>query len=183
MLTTTRAPDSPSAGRSSVTHAASPGPWRPTLLSMPAPTSCTRGAGLPGQGETESDLTTTAPRSANAPYSDSSVPCPDVPEAVSTGLEKVTLPTLVASMAARRPAGAALTGRRSPAPGGDPAAPAPGADAPAHRRCPPRPPGPPPAWSGRPPCAPPTPSGCAGRRPADRRRGACSRPAAPCPGQ
>src|SRR5580692_5873538 len=145
MLTTTRAPDSPSAGRSSVTHAASPGPWRPTLLSMPAPTSCTRGAGLPGQGETESDLTTTAPRSANAPYSDSSVPCPDVPEAVSTGLEKVTLPTLVASVAARRSSEAALIGTCCRVSGGDPAAHGPGADGRACRQCRPPPPGPPPA--------------------------------------
>ena len=67
MLTTTRAPESCSAGRSSATHAASPGPCRPTLLSMPAPTSCTRGAGLPGHGSTESDLTTTAPSSPSGP--------------------------------------------------------------------------------------------------------------------
>src|ERR1700683_4662646 len=120
MLTTTRATVSLSAGRSAVTHAARPGPCRPTLLSMPAPTSCTRGAGLPGHGSTESDLTTTAPRSANAPYSDSSVPCPDVPEAVITGLERVTLPTLVASVAARRPADPALTGNSPRASGGDP---------------------------------------------------------------
>ena len=63
MLTTTRAPDARNGGRSSATQAASPGPCSPTLLSMPAPTSCTRGAGLPGHGSTDSDLTTTAPRS------------------------------------------------------------------------------------------------------------------------
>src|ERR1700689_4656395 len=120
MLTTTRAPVSLSAGRSSVTHAARPGPWRPTLLSMPAPTSCTRGAGLPGHGSTESDLTTTAPRSAHPPDSDSPVPCPDVPDAVSTGLERATLPTLVASVAARRTSGAALTRGCFPRPDGDP---------------------------------------------------------------
>src|SRR5580692_644992 len=165
MLTTTRAPDWPSAGRSSVTHAASPGPWRPTLLSMPAPTSWTRGAGLPGHGSTESDLTTTAPRSANPPYADSSVPCPDVPEAVITGLERVTLPTFVTSVEARRPAGAALTARSPRRSGGDLGAPAPGAGAPERRRCPPQPPGPPPTWSGRPPCTRRTPCGCAGRPP------------------
>src|SRR5580693_5034186 len=109
MLTTTRAPDSPSAGRSSVTHAASPGPWSPTLLSMPAPTSCTRGAGLPGQGSTESDLTTTAPSSPSAPYSDSSVPCPDVPDAVMTGLASSTAPTRVATTPEGRGSGGTLT--------------------------------------------------------------------------
>src|ERR1700684_4095401 len=146
MLTTTRAPDSCSAGRSSVTHAARPGPWRPTLLSMPAPTSCTRGAGLPGHGSTESDLTTTAPRSANRPYSDSSVPCPDVPDAVSTGLARAPLPTLVARVDGRGPWGAPLTRGCFPRPDGDPGGRAPGGGAPARRRCPPRPPGPPPAW-------------------------------------
>src|SRR5271170_4602543 len=137
MLTTTRAPESCSAGRSSVTHAASPGPWRPTLLSMPAPTSCTRGAGFPGHGSTESDLTTTAPRSRSAPYSDSSVPCPDVPEAVSTGLARLTLPTLVASVAARRASGAALTAPSLLVGDGGPAGRAPRADARARRRFPP----------------------------------------------
>ena len=33
-----------------------PGPADPTLLSMPAPTSCTRGAGLPGHGSTRERL-------------------------------------------------------------------------------------------------------------------------------
>src|ERR1700733_6599560 len=120
MLTTTRAPDACSAGSSSAIQATSPGPCRPTLLSMPAPTSCTRGAALPGHGSTESDLTTTAPRSPSAPYSDSSVPCPDVPDAVITGLVRRRLPTLVASRAAPRAPGAALTALPSPAAGGDP---------------------------------------------------------------
>src|ERR1700727_798419 len=135
MLTTTLAPDSCSAGRSSSTQAASPGPCRPTLLSMPAPTSCTRGAALPAHGSTESDLTTTAPNWSSAPYSESSMPCPDVPEAVSTGFGRATLPTLVASVAARRPSGAALIATSRPELGGDPAAPAPGAGGTARRRC------------------------------------------------
>ena len=67
MLTTTRAPAARSAGRSSANQAVNPGPCRPTLLSMPAPTSCTRGAGLPGHGSTDRDFTTTAPRSASRP--------------------------------------------------------------------------------------------------------------------
>ena len=52
MLTTTRAPAAASAGRSSAAHAARPGPCSPTLLSMPAPTSCTRGCRVarPGLG-------------------------------------------------------------------------------------------------------------------------------------
>ena len=125
MLTTTRAPAARSDGRSSATHVANPGPCRPTLLSMPAPTSCTRGAALPGHGSTESDLTTTAPRSPSAPYSDSSVPCPDVPDAVITGLARRRLPTLVASLAAPRASGAALTAWPSRAAGGDPGARAP----------------------------------------------------------
>ena len=100
MLTTTRAPEACSAGRSSANHAPNPGPWRPTLLSMPASTSCTLGAGLPGHGSTDSDFTTTAARSPSAPYAASSVPCPDVPEAVMTGLTSSTPPTRVESAAA-----------------------------------------------------------------------------------
>src|ERR1700729_1606234 len=146
MLTTTRAPAACSAGRSSAVQAARPGPCRPTLFSMPAPTSCTRGAGLPGQGSTDSDLTTTAPSRLRSPYSDSSVPCPDVPDAVSTGLGRARLPTLVASVAARRTSGAALTAPASGVSGsvgdGGPAGVAPAADAPPRRRSPPPPPAP-----------------------------------------
>src|ERR1700722_11059132 len=145
MLTTTRDPDWCSAGRSSATHAASPGPCRPTLLSIPDPTSCPRGAGLPGHGSTDSDFTTTAPSSPSAPYSESSVPCPDVPDAVSTGLGRVMLPTRVASVAARRPSGAAVTATFRPWPDAGPAARAPAANGSARRRCRPRRPWPRPA--------------------------------------
>ena len=62
MLATTRAPRSLRSGSSCATHAATPGPWSPTELSMPAGVSCTRGARLPGQGCADSDFTTTAPR-------------------------------------------------------------------------------------------------------------------------
>jgi hypothetical protein len=61
MLATTRAPDSTSGGRSSSSHASTPGPARPTLFSIPAPASWTRGAGLPAHGPGDSDFTTTAP--------------------------------------------------------------------------------------------------------------------------
>ncbi len=67
MLTTTRAPAAASAGRSCSAHAARPGPCSPTLLSIPAPTSCTRGAGLPAQGPAERDFTTTAPSAERSP--------------------------------------------------------------------------------------------------------------------
>ena len=49
------------AGSSSASQASTPGPCRPTLLSIPAGVSCTRGAGLPAQGSADSDFTTTAP--------------------------------------------------------------------------------------------------------------------------
>ena len=58
---TTRAPVSSSGGRSSVSHASTPGPWRPTLLIIPATVSCTRSGGLPVHGIADSDFTTTAP--------------------------------------------------------------------------------------------------------------------------
>ena len=61
MLATTRAPVASSAGSSSSTQASTPGFCRPTLLSIPASVSCTRGAGFPGHGSAESDFTTTAP--------------------------------------------------------------------------------------------------------------------------
>ena len=61
MLATTRAPVASRAGSSCSNHASTPGFCRPTLLSMPASTSVTRGAGLPAHGSAESDLTTTAP--------------------------------------------------------------------------------------------------------------------------
>jgi hypothetical protein len=66
MLATTRAPASTRAGSSSRLHASTPGPCRPTLLSMPAAVSCTRGAGFPGHGSAASDFTTTAPREARS---------------------------------------------------------------------------------------------------------------------
>ena len=67
MLTTVRAPAATRRGRSSRTQASIPGPCRPTLLTMPDPAWWTRGAGLPGHGSTDSDLTTTAPRAASGP--------------------------------------------------------------------------------------------------------------------
>ena len=44
----TRAPRARSAGRSWSTQCSTPGPCRPTALSMPAAVMCSRGAGLPG---------------------------------------------------------------------------------------------------------------------------------------
>jgi hypothetical protein len=59
---TTRAPAARRGGRSCSSQAVTPGPWSPTLLSMPMPVSVTRSGGLPGQGSALSDFTTTAPR-------------------------------------------------------------------------------------------------------------------------
>ena len=64
MLTTTRAPVAASRGRSRSIQASRPGPCSPTLLSIPSGVWWTRGAGLPGHGSIDSDLTTTAPSSA-----------------------------------------------------------------------------------------------------------------------
>ena len=52
MLATTDAPEADSAGRSSRSQASTPGPWSPTLLSIPDPeaSGCRRGAGFPAQG-------------------------------------------------------------------------------------------------------------------------------------
>ncbi len=61
MLATTRAPVSRSAGRSSLSQAATPGPWSPTAFSIPAGVGCSLGAGFPAQANAASDLTTTAP--------------------------------------------------------------------------------------------------------------------------
>ena len=61
MLATTVAPVASTAGSSCSRHAATPGPWRPTLLIIPDGVGCTLGAGFPGQGPDPSDLTTTAP--------------------------------------------------------------------------------------------------------------------------
>src|SRR6476469_8410124 len=62
---------------------------------MPAWVSCTRGAGLPAQGSGDKDFTTTAPSEPRSKYGASSAPCPDVPDAVSTGLASSTEPTRV----------------------------------------------------------------------------------------
>ena len=61
MLATTSQPVASSPGRSSSSQRRTPGPWRPTLLIMPAATGCSRGAGLPGQGSACRDFTTMAP--------------------------------------------------------------------------------------------------------------------------
>ena len=64
---TTVAPASISRGRSSAIHRATPGPWRPTALSIPAVAGWTRGAGLPCHSKAASDFTTTAPSAARSP--------------------------------------------------------------------------------------------------------------------
>src|SRR5664279_3909875 len=92
MLTTTRAPTAASLGRSSAIHASRPGPWSPTLLSIPAGVWWTRGAAFPGHGSTDRDLTTTAPSSDRGKYACSSSAWPAVPEAVITGLGSSTEP-------------------------------------------------------------------------------------------
>ena len=61
MLATTRAPVASTPGSSSSNQRATPGPWRPTLLIIPAGVSWTRGAALPAHGSGDSDFTTTAP--------------------------------------------------------------------------------------------------------------------------
>ena len=88
------APAAARAGRRA-SHASTPGPCRPTLLSMPAPASCSRGAGLPAHGSAASDFTTTAPRRASGKYASSSAPCPLVPDAVMIGFGSSTSPTRV----------------------------------------------------------------------------------------
>src|SRR5436190_18325090 len=93
MLATTRAPTRSRSGSSSARHASTPGFCRPTLLSMPAPASCTRGAGFPAHGVADNDFTTTAPSLEKSRYRASSVPRPAVPEASMTGLGRVTDPT------------------------------------------------------------------------------------------
>ena len=92
MLTTTRAPAASRAGRSRASHAATPGPWSPTLFSIPPETGFKRGGGFPGQGSAESDFTTTAPSAARSKYAASSAPWPEVPDAVITGFGSSTEP-------------------------------------------------------------------------------------------
>ena len=86
MLATTVAPVSASGGSSSANQAAIPGVCNPTLLSRPASTGSNRGGGLPAQGSTDTDLTTTAPREARSRKGASSAPWPDVPEAEKLSL-------------------------------------------------------------------------------------------------
>ena len=127
---TTRAPVASSAGRSSASQAATPGPWRPTELIIPAVVSCTRSGGFPATGSACSDFTTTAPSAARSRYGASSAPWPAVPEAVITGLGNLTEPTVTAMSTgvstARSAAPPAGGGRRWPGSnltGGSPAAP------------------------------------------------------------
>ena len=95
MLATTRAPVAARPGRSCSNQASTPGPCRPTLLTMPAGVACTRGAGLPTQGSACNDLTTTAPSPAGSRWSANSWPWPAVPDAVNTGLGNTTEPRRV----------------------------------------------------------------------------------------
>ncbi len=67
MLTTTVAPASRRRGNSVSNHDSRPGPLSPTLLTMLAPDSVTRGAGLPGHGSADSDFTTWAPSAPRGP--------------------------------------------------------------------------------------------------------------------
>ena len=92
---TTRAPVSSSGGRSSASHARTPGPCNPTLLIIPPVVSCTRSGGLPAHGSTDSDFTTTAPSEPRSTYGASSAPWPDVPDAVRIGFGNTTDPTVV----------------------------------------------------------------------------------------
>ena len=159
MLATTRAPHASSAGRSCSSHASTPGPWRPTLLIIPAAVSCTRSGGLPGLGlgvQRLHDHRAERPRGRCRPPS--SAPCPAVPDAVMIGLGSTTDPTVVvmstdlvlarirapwcespgqfAARVTRAPAGRVGRGRCR---GGTPAASAPRARGGRARRCP-RPP-------------------------------------------
>ena len=77
-------------GMSRSTKRSIPGFWSPTAFNIPPYTSATRGAGFPGHGTFATPFVTTAPnlfRSTNSAYS---APEPNVPEAVMTGLFKVT---------------------------------------------------------------------------------------------
>ena len=64
---TTVAPRACSAGRCRSRHAATPGPARPTELTMWPDCATTRGAGLPSQANAARDLTTTAPSAERSP--------------------------------------------------------------------------------------------------------------------
>ncbi len=87
--TMTFAPRSRSSGRSSRIHSSTPGPARPTELSMPPPgAGQTRGAGFPGHANAARDLTVTAPRPAGSHRPATSSPWPNVPAAATTGFSK-----------------------------------------------------------------------------------------------
>ena len=58
---TTVAPVASRSGRTWSSQCGTPGPCRPTALSIPFGVGCSRGAGLPAHSKAASDLTTTAP--------------------------------------------------------------------------------------------------------------------------
>ncbi len=95
MLATTVAPLATSSGTTWSSHAAMPGPCRPTAFSMPCAVGWSRGAGLPSHANAASDLVTTAPTDARSKAPASSTPYPAVPEAVITGDDNVTAPMRV----------------------------------------------------------------------------------------
>src|SRR5437764_14737087 len=89
----TRAPVARSAGRSCSNHAAMPGPWSPTAFTMPAAGSGSPGAGFPPHGSGLTDFAVTAPSTLGSPRRATSSPCPNVPDAVSTGLGSCSAPS------------------------------------------------------------------------------------------
>src|SRR5581483_3744674 len=85
-------PRARSAGSSSLTHVSTPGPWRPTELSMPALAGWRRGAGLPAHGNGASDFVVTAPSRDGSHTRATSSPCPNVPDAATIGFGSSTGP-------------------------------------------------------------------------------------------
>ena len=67
---------------------------RPMELSIPEGVSTMRGGGFPGEGSSESPLTTTAPRPAMSPCGIISRPYPQVPDASITGFGSSRAPIL-----------------------------------------------------------------------------------------
>src|SRR5439155_5156543 len=76
-------------------HASAPAFCNPTLFSIPASLSYTRGAGLPPHASADTDFVTTAPSADKSMYRANSSPCPAHPDAVITGCVRETEPTPV----------------------------------------------------------------------------------------
>ena len=135
-----------------------PGPASPTLLSMPAPTSCTRGAGLPGPRLDRQRLDDHRAQLVQRAVLGQLGPVPRRARCRHDRVRQLDRADVGREHGAGPVGGGgwALTATRTRDTGAGPAAAAPPAGVTARRPCPPPPPGPPPASSGRAPCRPPT---------------------------